>query len=106
MQPAQLFALGFPGLHAFPVRRVVLQLPAQRLCFLVRQPAVHQRMQVVVVRAGTARNWFRYTRCMSVNSQARRSLPGRHSSHLRQARSSVSCTRSSAAQALPVSARA
>ena len=43
---------------------------------------------------------------MSVNSQARRSLPATHSRHLEQARSNVSCTRSSAAQASPVSARA
>ncbi len=52
------------------------------------------------------RTWLANRLCISVNSQARSFGPATHSRQLRKARSSVSCTRSSAAQASPVSERA
>ena len=55
---------------------------------------------------GVRRTWLAKMLCMTVKSHARRSLPTTQSRHLLQARSRVSCTRSSAAHVLPVSARA
>jgi hypothetical protein len=133
MQAAQRFTLAAISRHGVAGSRIVRQAVVNGVALIFRQAAIQPGVQVVIgnaragvvrvhdgvrfghfrrrnmgapLAAGRAASWLRYRLCIRVNNQARRSLPVRHSSHLLQARSSVSCTRSSAAQASPVSTRA